>query len=69
MIYIVRPFATLKRKWRRWRGQRFLRRLRKMLRRLDNKLKNAGYERHERRQIMRGMVGDIQTALNTFLKE
>ena len=69
MISIVRPFVRLKRKWRRWRGTMFLKRLRKMLIRLDHKLKNAGYERHERRQIMRGLVGDIQTALNTFLQE
>lgn len=69
IAFVSRPFTAMKRKWRRRRGTMFLKRLRKMLIQLDHKLKNAGYERHERRQIMRGLVGDIQTALKTFLHE
>ncbi|MGB3479425.1 MAG: hypothetical protein WBB67_09715 [bacterium] len=62
-------FRKIKRWWRRWRAGYFLKRLRKMLLRLNDKLKNAGFTRHERRRISREILKDIEGAVSTFLKE
>lgn len=70
MITVIkRPIAAISRKWRRWRAGIFLGRLRKMLLKLNNKLRNAGFTRHERRRIARGILKDIEGAVSTFLKE
>ncbi|MGB3341291.1 MAG: hypothetical protein WBB37_07415 [bacterium] len=62
-------FGKIKRWWRRWRAGLFLKRLRKMLLRLNDKLKNAGFTRHERRRISREILKNIESAVSTFLKE
>lgn len=62
-------FGRIKRWWRKWRAGLFLKRLRKMLLRLNDKLRNAGFTRHERRRISRGILKDIEGAVSTFLKE
>lgn len=62
-------FGRIKRWWRKWRAGLFLKRLRKMLLRLNDKLRNAGFTRHERRRISREILKDIEGAVSTFLKE
>ena len=62
-------FSRMKRRWRRWRAGLFLGRLRKMLLKLNDKLKNAGFTRHERRRISHEILRNIEGAVSTFLKK
>jgi len=66
---IIKPITQIKRKWRRWRAGMFLGRLRRMLLKLNDKLKNAGFTRHERRRISHEILKDIEGAVSTFLQK
>lgn len=65
----INIFRKITRPWCRWRARIFLHKFRKMLLKFDQKLKAADYNRHERRRIKRGILKDIKTALDTYLKE
>jgi len=54
--------GRLGRWWRRWRAGLFLKRLRKMLLKLNTRLVDAGYPRHERRLILHNILKDIKCA-------
>jgi hypothetical protein len=60
---------TVLRKFRRWRTDRWFDQLRKNLYRMDAKLKNAEYSRHERRRILRMLISDIEGSLSTWLSK
>jgi len=62
-------FRGVVRRWRRGRAGMFLGRLRKMLLKLNDKLKNAGFTRHERRRISHEILKDIEGAVSTFLQK
>ena len=62
-------FRGVVRRWRRWRAGMFLGRLRRMLLKLNDKLKNAGFTRHERRRISHEILKNIEGAVSTFLKK
>jgi len=55
--------SKLKDKWRKYQTRRFVTGLRKRLLKLDDYLYSAGWNRHERRQLQRDLVRDIESAI------